>query len=326
MFDKISPSRASSRSPAPGGHSFEIPALPRSGREVCAVVTTFRPDNQFPVRMERLRPQVGLVIVVDDGAIPENACRLGGWFTGRRDVQVVHHRQNAGQAAALNTGIVLAQKNSFRWFITLDDDTLVRSDMVERLLANLLQLPAGRTVALAGMSWSESRAAAPPTGNVYGSSWVVKRGIITSGSFFSDFMYDAVGPFKEEYIIDGIDYEYCMRARMKGYRIVKFMEIGFEQSLGKLKVRHLGPFAIKTYNYVPARCYYKFRNNIMNLRMYGFRDPLYAGAVIIGLIRTFLIVGLFESNKSNKVRFMIRGLWHGVNRKMGKTVSMDAGL
>jgi len=293
---------------------------PASGSEICALITTYRPDDGFPARVERVRSQVGLVIIIDDGASIENAGKLRTWFDGFPDVVLHHNPQNVGLSAALNSGVAIARHKGFNWMLTLDDDTLVSPTMIERLLMKTRQLDDGRPVGLAGMSWTEAGSTKPATELPNDPSWADKRGIITSGSLFSIATYDAIGPFREDYIIGAIDYEYCMRARAKGFRIVKFTEIGFEHRLGRPSIHRLGPLAFKTYNYSALRYYYGFRNNLMNLRTNALRDPLYAMAVCIYILKTLLTVGLFEADGRRKARFMLLGLWNGVIRKMGKRI------
>jgi rhamnosyltransferase len=293
---------------------------PASTREICALITTYRPDDGFPARVERVRSQVGLVIIIDDGASVENAGKLRTWFGGLPDVVLHHNPQNVGLSAALNSGVSIARTKGFNWLLTLDDDTLVTPTMIERLLIKRRQFDDRRPVGLAGMSWTEAGSTTPAAKTPNDPSWADKRGIITSGSLFSIAMYDAVGPFREDYIIGAIDYEYCMRARAKGFRIVKFAEIGFEQRLGRPFIHRLGPLSFRTYNYSAPRYYYGFRNNLMNVRANALRDPLYAMAVCIYILKTFLTVGLFEADGHKKARFMLLGLWHGIIGKMGKRI------
>ncbi len=292
--------------------------LPARELEICAVITTYRPDEGLSFRVERVRRQVGRVVIVDDGALQANVRELHSWFDGVPNVLIYHNPQNIGLAATLNVGVSIVREQGFRWVLTLDDDTLVYPTMVERLLANLRQVDGKKPVGLAGMSWVEIGIPRPISTSPQNVLWEEKRGIITSGSLFSMDAYDDIGPFREDYIIGAIDYEYCLRARAKGYRVIRFTEVGFEQRLGRLSLRRVGSFTVKTYNYNAARYYYGFRNNVMNIRANLFRDPAYCLAVLVNSARMMAVVTLFETDGRRKARAMLRGAWHGITNQMGK--------
>jgi rhamnosyltransferase len=78
--------------------------------DVAAVVTAFRPGDRLVALVVSLLPQVGRVVVVDDGSGPGyeavlDAVRAAG-------ARVVQHETNRGIAAALNTGIAEARRAS----------------------------------------------------------------------------------------------------------------------------------------------------------------------------------------------------------------------
>ena len=70
--------------------------MPIDPAEVCAIFTTFHPDNSFPCRVERIRAQTGLVIIVDDGATINNVNLLNTWFRDIPDIIVSHNPTNVG--------------------------------------------------------------------------------------------------------------------------------------------------------------------------------------------------------------------------------------
>jgi hypothetical protein len=45
---------------------------PNTFNEVCAIITTYNPDKIFPKRVEYVRNQVGMVVIVNDGESFEN--------------------------------------------------------------------------------------------------------------------------------------------------------------------------------------------------------------------------------------------------------------
>jgi len=44
--------------------------------EICAIITTFRPDRELYKRVERIREQLGLVVIINDGEYNKNVKEL----------------------------------------------------------------------------------------------------------------------------------------------------------------------------------------------------------------------------------------------------------
>src|SRR5574340_1121725 len=91
--------------------------------QICAIMTTYRPGEGLADGVERLRSQVGLVVIVDDGGCEENVASLREWFGDLVGVVLHHNLMNVGIAKSLNEGISIAKRKGFRWVLTLDDDT-----------------------------------------------------------------------------------------------------------------------------------------------------------------------------------------------------------
>lgn len=90
----------------------------QSQPKVCAVVTTFSPDEGFPDRIARIQAQVQVVVIVDDGASAVSRERLMRWFVGvHPEIVLLHHATNRGVAAALNTGLEWAGAMGFTYAV-----------------------------------------------------------------------------------------------------------------------------------------------------------------------------------------------------------------
>lgn len=304
---------------------FISSALPKNFSGICAVITVYYPDDYFFERISFIRAQVGLVIiVVDGGGRPNIVNRLKKIFQKDAGIVISSLSDNMGIATALNVGISIARQREYRWVLTLDDDTIARSDMVKNLIESwqFVTEKGDELIALMGMLSKDAY-----TGNVddnYGcknKSFVEKRAIITSGTLMSLDAYDVIGPFREEFFIDSVDYDYCMRARAKGYRIIKICRIGMIHSLGRTKEYNVGWFKVITTNHNTVRRYYMYRNSTVLAREYFLRDPLYSFAVFLFQLKTLFIVVFFENDKRMKLKFMFQGIIDGWRNRMGKIIS-----
>ena len=302
-----------------------LTVLPKKTSDICAVITAYCPDDYFSERVILIRAQVGLVIIVVDGGGRQHIVNIvKNLFQNDSGVVVSSLPDNMGIATALNVGISIAKQREYRWILTLDDDTIIKSDMVKNLIESwyIVTEQGSKSIALMGMLSKDAY-----TGNVdnkYGCKnkfFVEKRGIITSGSLMSLDAYDVVGPFREEFFIDSVDYDYCMRARAKGYRIIRICRIGMVHSLGRTEKYNIGWLKMQTTNHSTVRRYYMYRNSTVLAREYFLRDPLYSLAVFLFQLKTLFVVFFFENDKRMKLKFMLQGVMDGWRKRMGKIIS-----
>lgn len=296
--------------------------FPKDDADVCAVITAYRPDNYFPKRVERVQAQVGLVIiVVNDGVEPNEAVKLDRWFLDKSRIVISCLPDSLGIATALNVGVSIARQQGYRWVLMLDDDTIVEPDMVENLVESwqFVSRQGGKPIAIMGMLYADAH-----TGRIdgisscKGKSFVEKRGIITSGSLLSLDAHDVIGPFREEFFVDSVDYDYCMRARVKGYRVIKVCRVGMIHSLGEAKLYRIGWFKVQTTNHSAIRRYYMYRNSTVLAREYFLHDPLYSIAVFLFQLKMWFVVLFLEEDKRMKFRCMLRGVLDGWRKRLGK--------
>jgi len=290
--------------------------------DVCAVFTTYCPDSGFPARVERIRRQVGLIVIVNDGESAENVEILKDWFSEMPDVILHHNLVNIGIAAALNIGVSIAKREGFHWVLTLDDDTIVEPDMVKNLIEtwNLVTGQGGKPVAIMGMSRSGKHADRFRSCPAKGRLFVEKRGIITSGSLMPLDVYDVVGPFRAEFFIDSIDYDFCMRARARGFRVIEACLRGMIHPIGNCIKLRIGPLTLESTNHTPIRRYYAFRNSTVLAKEHFINDPLYALAVFVFQLRTIALILMLENDRLKKIKMIFRGLLDGWLKRLGKFI------
>jgi rhamnosyltransferase len=233
-------------------------------------------------------------------------------------VTIQHNPENRGIAFALNTGVAIAKKYGYTWVVSLDDDTTVDLRMVERLIFYLRQIDGDSPVGLIGMSWTQSEACEQPREVIQDRPWTEVCYIITSGTLFSLTTYDNIGPFRDEFIIGFVDYDYCLRARAKGYRVLKVSETGFKHVLGNPTASRLFGKTIFVRNCNAERHYYLERNSTILLREYFWLDVKCGLIVLLHQIRTLAKILLLEEQKLNKMRSMWRGMIDGLHGRVGR--------
>jgi rhamnosyltransferase len=321
-----------------------------SRQDVCAVVVTYHPDREFPDRMRRILPQVGALVIVDNGS-NDTAVETLRELAANPSITLHLNPNNLGVARALNIGVQHAGTHGFTWALLLDQDTCVDEDMIRTLFEVYAAFPHRERVAVIGSGFLDveasrgveashgggeaSRGVEASHGGVEASHgggeesrgashdqnadpWEEAEAVITSGSLIPLAAYAAIGPFRDEFFIDYVDSEYCYRARRKGYRVIKTRRPIMSHAIGAPTRHGLLWMSKWTTNHSPDRRYYIARNDTVMLREYGnYRSGLWALKSLSRCVRRCKRIVLYEEMKVSKIMAVVQGWWDGVRGHMG---------
>jgi rhamnosyltransferase len=290
-----------------------------AGADVCAIVVSYHPDADFPIRLRSVSPQVGTIVVVDNGSADTKRNLLREAASDPK-IDVIFNVENFGLARALNIGIQRAVTLGYSWVLLLDQDSRVDRDMVRTLWDIQVSIPDRERLAVVGSNYSDITSRAPGTIEhaALDGDWEEVEFVITSGSLLPLAAYFALGPFREEFFIDYVDEDYCRRARAKGYRVVRSRKHLMSHAIGSPTQHEI--FGVKkwTTNHSPDRRYYIARNNTVLLREYGnFRAGMWALKSLSRCLRQCKRIMLHEPMKTRKIAAVIQGWWDGIRGRMG---------
>ena len=276
-----------------------------------AVVVTYHPDAELDDRLRRVRSQVAYVVIVDNSATPTVSARLRQLT--RENVELIENDRNVGVAAALNRGLRRAAALNLAWVLMLDQDSVVDDDMLASLIHIYHECPSRDRIGLIG---ANSRS--PISGRMgmacgtRGREYVETKTTITSGSLVALSIYERVGPFRDDFFIEGVDLEYCLRLRRHGFAVLCSRRPLMTHAGGTAEERSLFGRAVLIANHEPWRYYYMLRNFVDIVRHYAGREPLWVVAALVNFLKTFVKIWLFERNRVAKFAAMGRGIGDGI--------------
>jgi len=292
--------------PAASGDGPGVSGIPPE--TVAAVIVTYGPDEGFAARLARTAGQVGRVIVVDNHS-PDPVRRVLRGLAAPR-IEVLENASNLGIGAALNQGMRRAEVLGCAWVLTLDQDSEIDADLVEGLGAVYAVCPFRERVGLlsanarsrhSGQIAVRCPSPSPP--------YLEAKTPITSGSLVRVAAYAAAGPFREDFFIEGVDLEYCLRLRSRGWRIVVSCRPLMTHAAGKMEERRLGGRVVIVPNHAPWRYYYVTRNLLRIFGAYGRREPAWVAAASMNLGKTVVKMVLFEDHRAAKLKCIAIGAW-----------------
>lgn len=279
--------------------------------KVAALIVTHFPDRGFEQRFSRVAGQVDVVIIVDNSASADVHCRLRALVSPT--IEVLENTCNEGIARALNQGIRWAAERNCSWVLTLDQDSEVDLDLVPSLFATYRRCGRPEQVGLihsnARSKWSGLPAARCPGGDA---GFIEATTVTTSGSLMPITAYHTVGPFREDFFIEGIDLEYCLRLRKAGFSVLLSCKPLMIHAAGRMEEHRLGRRIVLVANHAPWRYYYMTRNLLRIIRRYAAREPLWSLEALFNLSKTVVKVLLFEDRRFAKIVCMLVGAWDAV--------------
>jgi rhamnosyltransferase len=165
--------------------------------------------------------------------------------------------------------------------------------MLHTLSAIVASFPDRERLALVGSNFRDSNeraserapgtAARQPPDEPSDDRWEDVDCVITSGTLLPLAAHSAIGPFREEFFIDYVDEEYCLRARAKGYRVIRSRKQIMQHTIGAPTVHKTLWIRKWTSNHTPDRRY----------------------------------IALYERTKTRKIAAVMQGWWDGVRGNMG---------
>lgn len=289
--------------------------------DICAIIVTYHPDALFHERVLAISSQVGNVIIVDNGS-NRDVEKMLGEINQSQTINIIFNNENLGIAKALNIGISLAVKNGYQFAILFDQDSKPNNDLAINLCNIYSSHPDAEKIALIGANYNNvlkntgKKPSHRPNAN---NEWQEVKRVITSGSLLSLTAYEQIGPFREDFFIDLVDIEYCMRARKLGYIILRSTMVLMSHAIGYPSKHRLFGKTIWATNHAAIRRYYYARNYVAIQREYGnYILGWWAIKSLKKCIRQSFIIMLFEQHKLDNLAAIAIGWWHGINKKMGK--------
>ncbi|MEJ7679537.1 MAG: glycosyltransferase [Segetibacter sp.] len=127
--------------------------------------------------------------------------------------------ENKGIANRLNQACKLAVKDGFDWLLTMDQDSSFSIKDISTYKNCVQQLANTDQIAVTGVEIVRNENEGINCG------FTEVTSLITSGSMINLALLNAIGVFDEALFIDQVDFEYCYRALLKGYKVIQFNNV-----------------------------------------------------------------------------------------------------
>lgn len=230
---------------------------------IAASVVLFHPTEEVESNVGSYLGEVERLFVVDNTPRPDPE----GLPCLRRNPKVrwLELGRNAGVAAALNRACEQAREEGIEWLLTMDQDSAFAPGQPGELLAEFEALADRSSVAIFCPTYNFATPGVDP----HEQRFIELDIVLTSFNLLNLASQQDVGGFDERLFIDEVDHDFCLRARLRGYRIVQATRLVVRHQAGNLaQATHRG-VRIEYQRHPPERLYTMTRNTLILARRYG---------------------------------------------------------
>lgn len=277
---------------------------------VMAGIVTFNPDiTLLKNNIEAIIKLLNVVCIVDNGST--NIDDIENLIDGlskeeSKEIILQKFEKNLGIAAALNQIMLSGKKLGYRWVLTLDQDSVAPNNIID---SNWKLMQESKDVAIISAVIMDRNVQHKKAKRDNSKPYSEVENCITSSSLTSVEIWESIGKFDEYMFIDEVDIEYCLRARKKGFRILRNNDVILSHAIGNIKeVNFFGKW-ITIRNHSAFRKYYQIRNLFyMSKKIYNRILP----SVWLRTATAYFKVIFFEKDRKKKLKEMNRGLVDGL--------------
>lgn len=298
---------------------------------VLGIIVSFFPNIQELLSsLIQLKGELEEVCLVENGSDPTVQKELKEILEKNKaiipKIHWIMNPTNIGLASAQNQGIEYGLIAEFSFILFLDDDSILTQGSIQPMKDFLQSHSDYGLVAPNIIHVNSKRIQKYPiihsTGMIIRKSFVMNEDfienistVIASGSLIRSHCFDEIGKMRDEYFIDSIDIEFCLRLRAKGWKIAILQNAELQHKLGEEKEISTPLGQIYPTNHSPLRRYYMTRNRIWTWKLYGLKFPFWflydVGNFIFDVIR----FTLFDNKRVKKVKMLGRGIVDGILEK-----------
>jgi rhamnosyltransferase len=213
---------------------------------IFGVVVLYEPKSEFLDNAFYLSRFVEKLYLVDNSESRVWGAKQRDFIASSPNVEYIPFGGNKGVAYALNFGAQKALSEGANWLLTMDQDSAFVENGLPVLVDFAQRCDPKRVGIVSPVHWVSGICPLP-------CEEVVEVLVtMTSGNLVSLQAYKEVGGWREDFFIDSVDHEFCLRLQKRGFKVICYRASVLRHNLGKItRHRFLGrEFCATNHNYV----------------------------------------------------------------------------
>ena len=277
--------------------------------KVAAIIISYNPDNNLLDSINLLINQVEKIIIVDNGSESEKKKNINLIKDiNNEKIKVIFNQENLGIATALNIGVKDALKQGYNWILTMDQDSKVSSNMIEKMFEVYRTIDESERKDILSIfpNFVDERIQSIEENSEMNAYEYVDADI-TSGNLLKAEVFDKVGFFDDSLFIDLVDTDFCMRLNEENIKMIKVRDAILYHSLGESQTVKSIFGKFNTSNHSALRRYYMTRNRFYTWEKYKDLNSFTLNRDKKLFKKEFIKIILGERDKINKIKMVFKG-------------------
>ena len=302
-------------------------------KKVLAGIVLFNADYERLLKcLSSLETQVDSIVIWDNSSqkYPQNVIDELSCY---KNCRYIYSGKNIGMPDGMNKIMELAQREGYDWVLTMNADSIVPDNLMEKFSLFLSE----QDVGMVCPQIIDKRRKYMKIGKQDGFDYV--NMCITSAACTNIKAWEQIGKFDSWLFVDLLDNDISKRMILNGWKIIRVNSVVLDQEFGEIKAKsknverfwlkvgeilHNNNFAKFSYKKVvhPIRIYYTCRNIIYlnkKFRNYGgigYKENYNCNS-FIGFLICFVLPSILRSNrKISTIKAVIKGFNDGRMKKV----------
>lgn len=262
--------------------------------KIVCIVALYHPNTKELHEISRYIKYPDLTLLLDDSET-SNQQLVTEYLSDFSDqYSYLWNEKNIGLCASVNRGIAYAIERKADWILLMNPDSAFETNILAAFRKYIASHETENICALAPQ-YNYDRHQRQP----YRGTRLIKWANM-SGTLLNTRLLKEIGSYDERLFIDGLDVEWCTRARKMGYRIIEIGEAVLYHHPAFTREFSVGNKVLFRYGWdKPERYYYQFRSYWYIIKKYHDID-----SVKWFLIKLCKVILLFENKKEYFEMFM----------------------
>ncbi len=280
--------------------------------EVLAGIISYNPSLvRLRKNVEAIVSQVNEIIVIDNASDNQNQVekQIKELCDTGMIVHLIKNSTNQGLGNALNHLFKYAKEQHFGWVIMLDQDSIIPADYIDKASRYFKNGDIG----IICTSYYEKNSGKIISKEKNGNErlpYIYVHRCITSASVVRVEAYRKTKGFDEEMFVDYVDFDFSMKMRKAGYKILKMNDTMIEHELGVSKKQQLAFWRFRLTTHSAQREYWIARNIVVFIYRYHKDEPIIRD--FLSLCKHFIIILIYERDyRWEKLRALCKGVRDG---------------
>lgn len=272
---------------------------------LAGVVIAYNPSEEIVENINSYVRFLDVLYVIDNSSSDNSKLFLD---VGEGKIQYLFDGVNKGISSPINYAARAAYELGVEWLLTMDQDSQFQN---LDILTSYLSSDKDRQRVGIYSPFHESGMRKRMTNESV--SYV--KSVMTSGNIVNINIFNRVGGLDENFFIDRVDHDFCLRLIEHGYFIKQINYCTLKHNLGNIDFRVSG---VEVTNHSPIRRYYITRNFFYFIEKHLFKKPLFCLRYTQNFFCDLYRVFRYEKQRRMKIKYIAKGFSHYLIRVKGR--------